>query len=147
MKDEFLNLEELYPDSTVSIEHKIKDKLDEIANTINEMKEHSRVKVAETIAEFSTDANDALQEDDLLKLYHDTSVIVDGIVSDRPAGELVDPGLQNLLNNPTACKQHLDEILEKMKGVTHVDGDIDSLRQKMHDKVDAVFSAHGYTVH
>merc|ERR1712086_1001229 len=49
--------------------------------------------------------------------------------------------LEQLLQNPTKCKERLDEILEKVKGVW---GDSESLRQKVHDQVDAVFNANGY---
>merc|ERR1712166_848154 len=75
------------------------------------------------------DDNDEVFEDELLQLYHETTVHNNETVG----GEEVLP-LEQLLQNPTKCKERLDEILEKVKGVW---GDSESLRQKVHDQVDA----------
>lgn len=58
----------------------------------------------------------------------------------NPAGAN-DPGLENLIKDPTRTKHRLDQILEQVQGVW---GDSDNLRQKVHDRIDAIFNAHGW---
>merc|ERR1711865_105930 len=134
LKDEFTQAEDMYPDSHVDDKHKCQDKRDEIDDTVEQFKEMMRIKIEEAMT--ADHDNDEVFEDELLQLYHETTVHNNETVG----GEEVLP-LEQLLQNPTKCKERLDEILEKVKGVW---GDSESLRQKVHDQVDAVFNANGY---
>ena len=95
-----------------------------------------RIKVAEAMAE---EHDDVLYEDELLQMYHDTSVHCDRL--SKGANHDEDPGLAHLIKDPTTTKERLDRILDQVKGVW---GGGETLRQKVHDEVDAIFNANGF---
>jgi len=132
--DKFLEAERLYPDSSVQGKKDCLDKIDEIDNTISEFNEMMNIEVAKALTD---PHDDVLYEDELLKLYHDTTVVIDKLTNDRAS----DPGLEAITKDPTKTKERLDSILSKVQGVW---GDSDNLRQKVHDRIDAIFNANGY---
>jgi len=134
LKDEFIRAEDMYPENHVDARHKCQNKRDEVDDTVEQFKEMMRIKIEEAMTVAGD--NDVVYEDELLQLYHDTTVRNNDVVKGTEDTDLAD-----LMTNPTKCKQRLDDILEKVKGVW---GDSESLRQKVHDQVDAVFNANGY---
>jgi hypothetical protein len=136
LKDEFVEAEALYPDQCVDEKYKCVQKREEIDNMITEFKELGNRRIAEEMEKIHP--NDVLTEDELLQLYHDTTVAIDATATNSAP---TDPGLQTMIADPTTCQDRLDDILEKVKGVW---GDSESLRKKVHDQVDSVFNANGY---
>merc|ERR1711988_1443773 len=136
VREEFVTVEEMYPDNCVDEKRECANKRDEIDRNISEFKEIMRIKVAEAMAE---EHDDVLYEDELLQMYHDTSVHCDRL--SKGANHDEDPGLANLIKDPTTTKERLDRILDQVKGVW---GGGETLRQKVHDEVDAIFNANGF---
>eukprot|EP00656_Telonema_subtile_P038775 TRINITY_DN43957_c0_g1_i2.p1 TRINITY_DN43957_c0_g1~~TRINITY_DN43957_c0_g1_i2.p1 ORF type:complete len:660 (+),score=208.67 TRINITY_DN43957_c0_g1_i2:77-2056(+) len=133
-REKFYEAENLYPDSSVNEKFMCQEKRDEIDNTIAMFNEMMSIEIAEVLAK---DFDDTLYEDELLKLYHQTTVAIDKLTKDGAS----DPGLEGLIVDPTKTKARLDDILSQVQGVW---GDSDNLRQKVHDRIDAIFNKNGY---
>lgn len=133
VRDELKEAEDLFPDNVGK--KKCRTKIEEIEITTSEFMEMMNIEIAKVLEE--SGQNDVLFEDELLQLYHDTTVAIDKLVNDRAS----DPGLAQITKNPTKTKDRLDTILKEVQGVW---GDSDNLRQKVHDRIDAIFNANGY---
>merc|ERR1712070_24794 len=70
LKDEFVQAEDMYPENHIG-KHNCENKRDEVDNTVTEFKELMRIKIAQAI-EQNNEVD--LYEDELLQLYHDTTV-------------------------------------------------------------------------
>jgi len=132
LKEKFMKAHDMYPDSSVDGKRECLDKIDYIDNTISEFLETVNLQVADA---FHDDFE--LSAEDMLQLYHDTTVAIDKLTND----DAKDVNLYEIIDSPTNTKDRLDEILKRVQGVW---GDSDNLRQKVHDRVDAIFNAHGY---
>jgi hypothetical protein len=132
VREKFFVAEDTYPDKSIEEKRQCQEKRDEIDNTISQFLETVRLEVAKA---FHDDIE--LPEDELLELYHKVTNTVDKLTND----DAQDVNLYEIMENPTQTKQRLDRILEQVRGVW---GDSDNLRQKVHNKVDAIFNAYGY---
>jgi hypothetical protein len=136
LKPEFAQAEDMYPDNHEG-KQKCGDKQVEIDTTITEFKELMHMRVRKAIEDaLPKPPEDVVFVDDLLQLYHDTSV-----VNNATVGGTEDATLDELLNDPTKCKERLNDIEERVLGVW---GDSESLRKKVHDQIDATFNENGY---
>eukprot|EP00658_Telonema_sp_P-2_P009805 TRINITY_DN1364_c0_g1_i1.p1 TRINITY_DN1364_c0_g1~~TRINITY_DN1364_c0_g1_i1.p1 ORF type:complete len:620 (+),score=193.95 TRINITY_DN1364_c0_g1_i1:216-2075(+) len=136
IRDLFIESEETYPDSSVEGKRMCRTKIDELDNMISDFYENMRIEIANIEVD---DTQDVLLEDELLKLYHETTRNIDKqLVGQEDLDTLT---LDQLTQDPRVTKNRLNKILSKVRGVW---GDSDNLRQKVHDRIDAIFNAHGY---
>merc|ERR1712070_787330 len=132
LKEKFQNAEDMYPDSSVDGKRECVEKREYIDTVISEFLETVNIEVADA---FHDDLH--LNPEDMLELYHKTTVAIDKLTNE----DAKDDSLYELIDSPTKTKDRLDSILQNVQGVW---GDSDNLRQKVHDRVDAIFNAHGY---
>merc|ERR1712159_293030 len=96
------------------------------------------IEIAEVLT--SDKIEDWVTEDELLKLYHNTTVHIDDLTIDG-RNNPHSSDLNTLTKDPQLTKSGLDRILSQVQGVW---GDSDNLRLKVHNRVDAIFNANGY---
>jgi hypothetical protein len=78
--------------------------------------------------------NDELTPEELLQMYHQTTIVLEELITNR---KVVDEGIPNDAGD---IKKHLEEMLLKVKMLF---GEEDNLRFKIHESVDVVFDANG----